>query len=706
MKHAGRAPALQTQRGVHVLLALCLSSIPLGLGLFLLSPEPAFATNYTVGIAPCSSTIQACIDLAANGDTIIIPAGTYNESLTLNKAISLTGALSTTTLIHAIGGQRVITVTGSVISNSVIISGLTFYGGNADVGGGIVITNFAGIQLTNVVITNNVASQDGGGIYIDHFSAADIYGSKIISNTATSNWGGGIYNNNLVTLTKSIVYGNTASNGAAGGIFNYWIVTIISTTVQNNRAIGAGGGGIAGFGGSLFVTDSTFLNNDASPSGGGGAISISSGNLLQISNSTFSNNTSSSPGAISIFDTPLNISNSSLISNYGGISSNAALLINNTTFMSNTGGGALSSGGTATVTNSRFYTNTATQGGGGIGNGGAMTLTNVIVSGNHSPNWYGGGIYNGYGTLSVIGGSITANDSLTNTYGGGGGIANSDGTVILSGVSIFNNRASFGGGIYNYHGGVFLDSSQVYGNVVTGTLGDGGGGLYNYLDSAITVTNSSLYSNTAALSNRGGAIANIGSLAVSNSTLNANSAFYGGAIYNHVTAAITNTTFYSNSATGIGGGAIYDYGILTTTNVTLAHNSAPAGTGGGINGSNGSTTLRNTILADSPTGDNCAGTVTSQGYNLDDHNTCVFGALGDLVSMNPLLGALAHNGGSTQTMALLTGSPAINHIPFGTNGCGTSVTTDQRGWRRPLGLNCDIGAYESGEVVYLPLIVK
>ena len=89
----------------QVLLALCLLAILLGLGLFLFA-EPALATNYTVGGA-CGSTIQACINFAANGDTISIPAGTYSESLTLDKAISLTGALSTTTFIHAISNQRV-----------------------------------------------------------------------------------------------------------------------------------------------------------------------------------------------------------------------------------------------------------------------------------------------------------------------------------------------------------------------------------------------------------------------------------------------------------------------------------------------------------------------------------------------------------------------------------------------------------------------
>jgi hypothetical protein len=50
-----------------------------------------------------------------------------------------------------------------------------------------------------------------------------------------------------------------------------------------------------------------------------------------------------------------------------------------------------------------------------------------------------------------------------------------------------------------------------------------------------------------------------------------------------------------------------------------------------------------------------------------------------MINTNPLLGPLANNGGSTKTMALFPGSPAMNKIPNGTNGCGSYVATDQRG---------------------------
>lgn len=59
-----------------------------------------------------------------------------------------------------------------------------------------------------------------------------------------------------------------------------------------------------------------------------------------------------------------------------------------------------------------------------------------------------------------------------------------------------------------------------------------------------------------------------------------------------------------------------------------------------------------------------------------------------------LASSLAINGDPTQTIALLKGSPALNAIPKGTNGCGTEIKTDQRGVKRLQGTRCDIGAYE------------
>jgi CSLREA domain-containing protein len=171
----------------------------------------------------------------------------------------------------------------------------------------------------------------------------------------------------------------------------------------------------------------------------------------------------------------------------------------------------------------------------------------------------------------------------------------------------------------------------------------------------------------------------------------------GGGIYNGGTLEVTNSTFSGNSA-GDSGGAIYNNGgTLEVTNSTFSNNSAINDGGGIFNGSGGTATLRNTIVANSPSGGNCfndGGTLNDDGYNMDDDGTCVDPSVTTSKTVaDAKLGPLQNNGGPTFTHALLPTSPALNAIPPA-GGCGVGITTDQRGVTRPQGTGCDIGAFE------------
>jgi hypothetical protein len=100
--------------------------------------------------------------------------------------------------------------------------------------------------------------------------------------------------------------------------------------------------------------------------------------------------------------------------------------------------------------------------------------------------------------------------------------------------------------------------------------------------------------------------------------------------------------------------------------------------------------LINTILAGNSGGNNC-GTLTDLGHNLSSDASCGFTALGSLNSTDPKLGPLADNGGSTLTMALCPGSPAIDAADT-----SAAPPTDQRGAPRPVGPAADMGAAEYG----------
>ena len=74
------------------------------------------------------------------------------------------------------------------------------------------------------------------------------------------------------------------------------------------------------------------------------------------------------------------------------------------------------------------------------------------------------------------------------------------------------------------------------------------------------------------------------------------------------------------------------------------------------------------------------------------------GANGNIIGADPMLTPLADNGGATWTHALQSDSLAVDWIPMGTNGCGTTYTIDQRSESRPYGPACDIGSYEASYV--------
>ncbi|MER6919829.1 hypothetical protein ABT314_12545 [Streptomyces spiralis] len=185
-------------------------------------------------------------------------------------------------------------------------------------------------------------------------------------------------------------------------------------------------------------------------------------------------------------------------------------------------GGGITNLGTLTLTRSSLTSNNATFYGGGIYNSGAVTLTGSTVSANGGN--LGGGIFNGGGTVRLTSSTVSGNFAVS-----GAGVFTSDGTVQLVGTRVTHNSASTvaggGGGIVNGFGTVTLTNSTVDYN--TGWVSGG-------IDSSGTtrLTNSQVSRNTA--TTFGGGIRNIGGpVTLTNSTVDHNQAGTdGGGIYN------------------------------------------------------------------------------------------------------------------------------------------------------------------------------
>lgn len=386
------------------------------------------------------------------------------------------------------------------------------------------------------------------------------------------------------------------------------------------------------------------------------------------------------------------------------------------------GGGLHNAGPALTLTNSTITANSNVRVSGGSAFGGGMssivavtmTITNSSISGNSATSQAGGFGFGAGMYLENLFNVTATNSTFNSNTGSGTSGSNGNGVRALSniGAAVFNatnctfsnNTGSTGTtnqgiGLQFFTTAVAATLTATLDRVtVAGNAGNGNGIGVNLTlnggNATVNVNNSTISGNTGGLNGGGLFVSNAGSINTSPGTVN-----------------VTNSTISGNTVSANGGGFAMEQpttGVITTNFnfSTVANNRANndnTGTeaGGGIIRASGSLNLKNSIVADNSVGTggtapDIAGAVTSQNYNHIEDTTgaTITGTTANDTTGDPQLGALANNGGSTNTHLPAAGSPVVNTIPNGTNDCGTTVPTDQRGNSRPASGACEKGSVE------------
>ncbi|MDB5386405.1 MAG: Cadherin domain protein [Planctomycetaceae bacterium] len=277
--------------------------------------------------------------------------------------------------------------------------------------------------------------------------------------------------------------------------------------------------------------------------------------------------------------------------------------------------------------------------------------------------------------LTVTGGRTNANGAR-----GAGVYSYSDGTFTLSNSTITANATfgtfSQGGGIFSFVGPVTLINSTVSGNSTSGDTAPGGGIGSNI--APITLVNSTISGNTTQGLNSSGA----------------GIATYAGNI------KLTNSTVAFNSATGgsAGGGGLFSgatssqpHSVITVNNSIIAKNSTAHSTATDFFEGTGVTTLNvNNSLIGVNTGSNLAAAPVGS----PDANGNLIGTSASPI--DPRLAALALNGGSTKSHALLPDSPALDagNNSLAVDANNVVLTSDQAGQLRIFHGTVDMGSFE------------
>ena len=243
-------------------------------------------------------TIQYAVNMANDGDSVLIYVGEYFEQVSIgNRNLTIGSELMVddnadnvvdNTIIDGENSHPIFSISGSIVE----IIGLTIQNGNYDYWGGAIGSNsYSDLTVRNSVIKDSYAGNGGGGINSNN-SHLTLFDVELINNSAgiagAINAGStdSTFTANI-SITSCLFSSNYATDGVVGGAqlgYGSSVVEVRNSEFINNHATGYGGLRVR----NDFIIDSClFVDNTASFYGAGGGISGGTGIL---SNSVFVNN--------------------------------------------------------------------------------------------------------------------------------------------------------------------------------------------------------------------------------------------------------------------------------------------------------------------------------------------------------------------------------------------------------------------------------
>lgn len=488
------------------------------------------------------ATVQDAVDDVPDGATLLLCAGTYEETLDL--------------------GDRTLTLGSEDGAEATVISG-------SDSGVPLSVGDGGDVTVVGIALANG-AGEDGGGASC---SRGTLHFIDAIVRDSTATRGGGIYAENCELIVETSTVENNVAAEQGGGVFaTRCSGNLLESTFQTNLGVEGGGGFL--FEGSIEVEGSAFVSNEAtttdestwgSGSGGGGLWTSSTGSVVgariaenhsgyngggvyfyrgrpELDGSVVEDNTCDEDGAGAYFNVSQGrVTNNEFLRNeaaddagglrffYGSSVVDGNLFVGNAA--GDDGGGAKFSHSEHQFRNNIMEDNRTGDAGGGLELDNDSTHVESSVFRNNQA-YRGAGVHNWRTEATFTIETSTFEGNEASDCGGGISFDNSPYRITLSQLTFVDNRASDGAGICVDR--IYRDPEDV-------------GGVENFFENTILrIVNTALYDNEAA-DDGGGMYVRAGEVDVINTVFDSNAGPDGGGMSVKGSAvSLVNTIVASN----------------------------------------------------------------------------------------------------------------------------------------------------------------